>query len=420
MDCVLKGGLVFAQGAWRPRHIGIQGGRVTSISEDAPTADAQHIDCTGCHVFPGFTDVHVHLREPGFSYKETIRTGTLAAARGGYTAVVTMPNLKPVPDSLEALEEQLKLIRRDALVTVLPLGAITRGEQGQALADMAAMAPHVVGYSDDGRGVQDAELMRRAMLEAKRLQRVIAAHCEDERYPLGAINDSAYARAKGLSVNDPRSEWKQVERDIELLRQTGAPYHVCHVSTKESLALIRAAKAEGLDISCETAPHYLLLDDEQLRDEGGFRMNPPIRSPEDREALVAGLIDGSIDMIATDHAPHSEEEKAGGLAHSMNGIVGLETAFPLLYTHLVRRGLMPLEALIDRMHDAPNRRFHIPTALKVGEPANLSIWDLGRQGRIDPAQFRSLGRSMPFAGWPVWGACLATFAGGRLVYTEDT
>lgn len=418
MDCVLKGGLVFQEGCWQPLHIGIQGGRITGIGKELPR-DAQHIDCTGFHVLPGFTDVHVHLREPGFSYKETILSGTWAAARGGYTALLTMPNLNPVPDSLEALQAQLELIRRDAQVRVIPLGAITKGERGQELADLEAMAPHVAGFTDDGRGVQDAAMMRRAMLEARRLHRPIAAHAEDERYAHGAVNDSAYARQRGLSLNDPQSEWRQVERDIGLLRETGAAYHVCHVSTRESLALIRAAKAEGLDVSCETAPHYLLLDDEQLRDEGGFKMNPPLRSPRDREALVEGLIDGTVDMVATDHAPHSAQEKEGGLKGSLNGIVGLETAFPLLYTQLVLKGLMPLETLIERMHTAPNRRFGIHMPLAVGEQANLSVWDLTRERVIDPARFLSLGRSMPFAGWPVRGECLLTVAGGRVAYQEE-
>ena len=405
MDRVLTGALVWSEGQFRPRNVFIRGGIVTAISQEAPSPEDITADCHACHVFPGFTDVHVHLREPGFSYKETIASGTRAAARGGYTALGAMPNVQPMPDNGEHLEEQLALIKRDARVRVIPYGTITMGENGEALSDMAALAPHVLGFSDDGRGVQDAEMMRSAMLEAKRLDKVIAAHCEDEDLL--------------RQCRSAESEWRQLQRDLDLVRETGCRYHACHLSTGKSIDLIRRAKADGLDVTCETAPHYLLLDDTDLEDNGRFKMNPPLRSPEDRLSLIAGLQDGTIDMIATDHAPHSAEEKAGGLLGSLNGVVGLECAFPLLYQHLVRTGALELRQLIGLMHDRPNERFRIDTALKIGKPANLCAWDLERPVTIDPDAFRSLGRSTPFAGSEAHGACTLTIADGRIAWQED-
>ncbi len=419
MDCVLTGGLVWSQGQWTPQRIVIQGGVVTAIGDEGSLPRPSTINCQGFHIFPGFTDVHVHLREPGFSYKETMKTGTRAAARGGFTALCAMPNLNPMPDTLASLKEQLGIIRRDAAVRVYPLGTITKGEKGETLSDMAAMAPYVPGYSDDGRGVQNMAVMRDAMLKAKTIQKIIVAHCEDERLPHGPVNDSAFARHLGLPVNAPQSEWGQLQRDIELLEQTGAAFHACHLSTKESVALVREAKARGLDITCETAPHYLLLDDTRLENHGRFKMNPPIRGPRDREALVDGLLDGTVDMLATDHAPHSVQEKSKGLLDSAFGVVGLETAFPLLYTHLVKPGILPLEKLIRLMHHAPNQRFGIDTALEVGKPANLCVWDLNRQGVIRPEEFLSMGKATPFEGEPIWGACVMTIADGRLAWQEQ-
>ena len=365
-----------------------------------------------CAIFPGFCDVHVHFREPGFSYKESIASGSSAAARGGYTAVCTMPNLNPVPDSPEHLALQEELIRDQAKVRVLPYGAITVGEQGAELARLEALAPRVVAFSDDGRGVQNDDMMRAAMLEAKRLGKLIAAHCEDNRLLHGGyIHDGAYARAHGHAGICSESEWGQIKRDLELVRATGCAYHVCHISTKESVALLRAAKAEGLDVSCETGPHYLVLDENDLQEDGRFKMNPPLRSREDREALLEGLLDGTIDMIATDHAPHSAAEKAKGLKGSAFGVVGLETAFPVLYTKLVLPGVLSLERLLDLLVYKPRKRFGIPL-----EQEDYSLWDLDAEFSVDPADFLSKGRATPFAGMRVKGRCLATVCGGRLVY----
>ena len=372
-------------------------------------------------VLPGFADVHVHLREPGFSYKETIRTGTLAAARGGYTTVCAMPNLNPVPDSLAHLEQEAALIRRDAAVRVLPYGAITVGQQGETLAALAELAPQVVAFSDDGRGVQSEDMMRRAMLAAKGLGKLIVAHCEDNSLLRGGyIHDGAYARAHGHRGICSESEWGQIRRDLALVRETGCGYHICHISTKESVALIRRAKAEGLDVTCETAPHYLLLDDAMLREDGRFKMNPPLRSREDRQALLEGLADGTIDMIATDHAPHSAEEKSRGLEKSVMGIVGLETAFPLLYTYLVRPGLLSMERLVALLHTNPCRRFGLPTGITPQGAEDFTGFDPDAAYTIDPAEFLSLGRATPFAGWRVQGRCLLTVSGGKVAWSDGS
>ena len=400
----------------------IEDGRIVSISPKTPVvSDAQVIKLDHGMVFPGFVDVHVHLREPGFSYKETIATGTRAAARGGYTAVCPMPNLKPVPDSLENLKPELDAIEKDGVIHVHPYGAITVGEKGEILADLEAMAPYVVAFSDDGKGVQRDEKMKEAMTRAKALGKVIVAHCEDETLLNGGyIHDGDYARAHGHKGNVSASEWKQVERDLELVRETGCAYHVCHVSTKESVELIRKAKAEGLDVTCETGPHYLVMNDAMLQEDGRFKMNPPIRSEEDRRALLAGLLDGTVDMIATDHAPHSAEEKSRGLEKSLFGVVGLETAFPVLYTELVKTGVLTLDRLIDAMVTRPARRFGIGTpALKEGAPADLTVFDLNESYRIDPADFLSMGRATPFAGRTVFGKCLLTLCGGEIAWQAE-
>ncbi len=400
----------------------IEDGRIVSISPKTPVvSDAQVIKLDHGMVFPGFVDVHVHLREPGFSYKETIATGTRAAARGGYTAVCPMPNLKPVPDSLENLKPELDAIEKDGVIHVHPYGAITVGEKGEILADLEAMAPYVVAFSDDGKGVQRDEKMKEAMTRAKALGKVIVAHCEDETLLNGGyIHDGDYARAHGHKGNVSASEWKQVERDLELVRETGCAYHVCHVSTKETVDLIRKAKAEGLDVTCETGPHYLVMNDSMLQEDGRFKMNPPIRSEEDRRALLAGLLDGTVDMIATDHAPHSAEEKSRGLEKSLFGVVGLETAFPVLYTELVKTGVLTLDRLIDAMVTRPARRFGIGTpALKEGAPADLTVFDLNESYKIDPADFLSMGRATPFAGRTVFGKCLLTLCGGEIAWQAE-
>ena len=373
----------------------------------------------GYTVFPGFADVHVHFREPGFSYKETIHTGSLAAAHGGYTAVCAMPNLKPTPDSLENLEPELQAIRTGAVVRVLPYGTITAGEQGAVIADLEGLAPHVAAFSDDGHGVQRDEIMEEAMVRAKALGKLIVAHCEDNSLLRGGyIHDGDYAAAHGHRGLCSESEWGQIARDLELVRRTGCGYHVCHISTRESVALIRRAKAEGLDVTCETAPHYLLMDDSMLQEEGRFKMNPPIRGREDREALLQGLRDGTVDMVATDHAPHTAEEKSRGLAGSLMGVVGLETAFPLLYTHLVLTGELSLERLVEVLCDAPRRRFALGPSLQADAPADFTVFDLNAAAAVDPDTFLSMGRSTPFAGWPVRAKCMMTVAEGRLAYCD--
>lgn len=362
-------------------------------------------------VFPGFCDVHVHFREPGFSYKETIATGSRAAARGGYTDVCTMPNLNPVPDSLEHLRRQQELINRDACIHVHPYGAITLGQQGDKLADLAGMAGECIAFSDDGRGVQSDSLMRQAMMEAKNLNKMIVAHCEvNELLRGGYIHDGAYARQHGHKGICSESEWMQIARDLELVKQTGCAYHVCHISTKESVDIIRQAKAEGVNVTCETGPHYLILDDSCLREDGRFKMNPPLRSKEDRQALIAGLLDGTIDMIATDHAPHSAEEKSKGLQKSAFGIVGIETAFPLLYTYLVKPGILSLERLVELLTVNPRNRFGIQTQ------GDFTVWDLDTISKIRPSEFLSMGKSTPFTGWEISGKCMATVCDGKIVY----
>ena len=362
-------------------------------------------------LFPGFCDVHVHFREPGFSYKETIATGSLAAAAGGYTHVCTMPNLKPVPDSVENLKRQLDIIRDAACIHVYPYGAITVGEQGEELGDLEGMASDVIGFSDDGRGVQSDEMMRRAMQKAKELGKIIVAHCEDNSLLRGGyIHDGEYAKAHSHRGICSESEWGQIKRDLELVRQIGCKYHVCHISTKESVELIRRAKAEGLDVTCETGPHYLVMTDNDLQEDGRFKMNPPLRSEEDRQALLTGILDGTIDMIATDHAPHSAQEKSKGLEGSAFGIVGLETALPVLYTYLVRPGILPIERLKELLVTNPRQRFGIP----VGDC--FSVWDMEVCQTVDPQRFLSKGKATPFAGKELYGKCLLTVCDGKIVY----
>lgn len=362
-------------------------------------------------IFPAFCDVHVHFREPGFSYKETIRIGSLAAARGGYTDVCTMPNLNPVPDSAENIKEQIKIIERDAAVRVHPYAAITVGEKGEMLTDMKALSPYCIAFSDDGKGVQSEAMMRSAMLEAKVLGKIIAAHCEDNSLLCGGyIHKGEYARLHGHKGICSASEWKPIERDLRLAKETGCKYHVCHISCKESVELIRNAKAEGVDVTCETAPHYLIFNDMDLKESGNFKMNPPIRSEEDRQALIKGLQDGTIDMIATDHAPHGSEEKSRGLENSLMGVVGLETAFPVMYTYLVKKGIITLERLIELMSINPRRRFGIT------QTDDICVYDLQSEYKIDPCEFKSKGKSTPFDGMTVSGKNLLTICGGKAVW----
>ena len=376
----------------------------------AALAAAAFSDDDKLTVFPGFCDVHVHFREPGFSYKETIRTGSMAAAAGGYTAVCPMPNLDPVPDNREHLDEELAIIRRDAVVGVYPYAAVTVGEKGEELAALEHLTD-AVAFSDDGHGVQSDEMMREAMRRAKALGKMIVAHCEvNELLRGGYIHDGQYARAHGHRGICSESEWRQVERDLNLAAETGCAYHVCHVSTKESVELVRQAKKSGVDATCETAPHYLLLDDSDLMEDGRFKMNPPLRDKGDREALLEGVLDGTVDCIATDHAPHSLEEKSRGLEKSAMGVVGLETAFPVLYTGLVLPGVLPLERLLRCLVTRPRERFRLPLG------CDFSVWDLNESYEIDPASFQSKGRATPFAGKQVRGRCLGTFYQGKQVY----
>ena len=367
----------------------------------------------GVSIFPGFCDVHVHFREPGFSYKETMVTGSRAAARGGYTAVCAMPNLNPVPDSPERLKAEEDLIRAaGGIVDIYPYAALTVDEKGETAAALEDLAPRVIAFSDDGKGVQSESMMRSLMERCRGLGKVLAAHCEDETLVRGGyIHDGAYAAAHGHKGICSESEWGPIARDLKLAKETGCAYHVCHISCKESAALIRQAKKDGVDVTCETGPHYLLLDENDLQEDGRFRMNPPLRSREDREALVEALLDGTIDMIATDHAPHSAEEKSRGLPGSAFGIVGLECAFPALYTGLVRTGILTLEQLIDKMAGSPRKRFGIPLAA-----GDRTEWDLEARYTVNPDDFLSMGRATPFAGTEVYGRCLKTVHNGKTVY----
>lgn len=364
------------------------------------------------YVFPAFCDVHVHFREPGFSYKETICSGSRSAARGGYSDVCTMPNLNPVPDCYDAIMEQRKIIERDAVVNVHPYASVTVGEKGGELSDFDALSPLCIAFSDDGRGVQSEDMMRAAMTKAKSLGKIIAAHCEDNSLLNGGcIHDGEYARLHGHRGICSESEWRPIERDIRLAKDTGCAYHVCHISCRESVELIRRAKADGVDITCETAPHYLVMNDMMLEEDGRFKMNPPIRSEDDRLALIEGIKDGTIDMIATDHAPHSAEEKSRGLEKSLMGVVGLETAFPVLYTSLVKEGIISLEKLVELMSVNPRKRFHI-------EDSGICVYDLGKEYAIDPEKFETKGRSTPFSGRKVYGENIMTVIGGKIAWRK--
>ena len=401
----LNGVNCWRDGAFAVEDISVD---ISSCDAGVPAVSADH-----CFLFPGFVDVHVHLREPGFLYKETIATGTAACARGGYSDVCSMPNLNPVPDCPEHLAPQLEAIEKDACIRVYPYGSITVKQLGEELADLEGMAADIIAFSDDGKGVQDENLMRQAMLECKRLGKILVAHCEDNSLLRGGyIHDGEYAAAHGHRGICSESEWGPIARDLKLAKETGCAYHVCHISTKESVELIRQAKAEGVDVTCETGPHYILLSDQDLQEDGRFKMNPPLRSEEDRKAILEGILDGTIDMIATDHAPHSAEEKARGLEKSAMGVVGIETAFPLLYTHLVKPGLLSLERLVELMAVNPRKRFNIPMT------EDFSVWDLSKEYTIDPEDFVSKGRATPFAGWTVSGENLMTIVGGKIVWQK--
>lgn len=413
MVALLKNVTLYSDGRFEKTDVVLNEGKIITDGFLVSDFNGNAYDFTGKAIFPGFCDVHVHFREPGFSYKETIRTGSLAAAHGGFTAVCAMPNLNPVPDSAESLKVQTDLIKADAVIKVLPYGSITALQKGERLSDLYGMADDVVAFSDDGKGVQNAKLMEKGMLEARRLNKIVVAHCEDESLVQGGyIHDGEYAVAHGHKGICSASETLPIERDIELLRKTGASYHVCHVSAKESVEAIRAAKKDGLDITCETAPHYLVLSDADIGEDGRFKMNPPVRSESDRLALIEGIKDGTIDMIATDHAPHSEEEKSKGLKDSLFGVVGLETAFPVMYTYLVKTGVITLEKLVEIMCINPRKRFGIKS--DVG----FSVWDLEKEYTVKPDSFLSKGRATPFAGVKVFGENLLTVYDGKTVYKK--
>ena len=413
MNVLFRNAAVYRNGVFVRSDVIAADGRL-SFPADGASPDKVVAD-RDIAVFPGFADVHVHFREPGFSYKETIRTGSMAAARGGYTTVCAMPNLDPVPEDPATLRRELDIIERDAVIRVIPYGAITRGERGEALADMAAMAPYVCGFSDDGHGVQSGGMMLAAMEEAARLGRPIAAHCEENDLLFGGyIHDGDYARAHGHKGICAESEWIPVARDAVLAERTGCAYHVCHVSSAESVEIIRRAKARGVDITCETGPHYLTMNDAMLHEDGRFKMNPPIRAERDRLALIEGILDGTVDMLVTDHAPHSAEEKSRGLAGSAMGVVGLETAFPVVYTDLVKPGILPLETVIRLLHENPRRRFGLR------DDGDFCVWDLGAEYAIDPEEFLTMGRATPFAGKRVFGRCLMTVCAGKTAWLDPS
>lgn len=417
-DMLIKGCNVFIDGRFVPSDVEVQGGIVSRVEPAVvPNSGVPVFNYSGI-VVPGLVDVHVHLREPGFSFKETMETGTAAAARGGYTAVCAMPNLNPVPDSAEHLAVELEAIRRGAKVRVYPYGSLTVGERGLEMADISAMADAAVAYSDDGRGVQDEDMMRECMRAVAATGKLLAAHCEvDSLLKGGYIHDGAYARAHGHRGICSESEWREVERDIRLAEETGCAFHVCHVSTKESVRLVREARARGVNVTAETAPHYLLLTEEDLQEDGRFKMNPPLRARADRDALIEGLLDGTIGMIATDHAPHTQKEKSRGLEKSPMGVVGLECAFPVLFTGLVEKGVITLEKLVELMSSAPAKRFGIPGGeIEVGKPANLAVFDIDTEHTIYSSEFASMGRATPFEGWRVRGKCLMTVCAGRTVW----
>lgn len=418
MNFVISNANVYMDGCFKICDVAVQNGVITAISEDEIyVTGAEVINAEGMYLMPGFSDVHVHLRTPGFEYKETMETGTMAAARGGFTHVCSMPNLNPVPDSKEHLALQLEAVINGAKIAVYPYGSITVGQKGEELSDLDGMAKDVIAFSDDGRGVQSADMMKSAMLKAKALGKMIVAHCEvNELLNGGYIHDGEYARLHGHRGICSESEWKQIERDIELAKETGVDYHVCHISTKESVEIIRKAKKDGVSITCETAPHYLIFNDMDLQEHARFKMNPPIRSEEDRLALVEGVLDGTIDVIATDHAPHSEEEKSRGLEKSLMGVVGLETSFPAMYTYFVKTGKITMEHLMKLMHDNAKARFGIGNDIEVGKKADFTLFDVSEKYTVNPKEFLTMGRFTPFDGIELYGKCVMTVYDGNVVY----
>lgn len=417
---ILKSGRIVRGGTSEMADVVVCDGKIVQIAPEVAVAEGDKVvDCEGKVVMSGLVDLHVHLREPGFEAKETIASGTAAAAHGGFTTVCSMPNLNPAPDTVEHLQVQLDAIKRDAVVKVLPYATITRERYGRELVDFAALKPMVAGFSDDGSGVQSDDVMRAAMAEAVKADAIIAAHCEvNELLKGGYIHDGEYAAKHGHKGICSESEWQQIERDIELASECGCRYHVCHISTKESVELIRQAKQRGVKITCETGPHYLTMCDMDLQEEGRFKMNPPIRSAEDRDALVEGIKDGTIDVVATDHAPHTLEEKSRGLAGSAMGVVGLETSFAVIYTKLVRDGVITLEKAVELMSEAPRKIFNLGGGLCEGQAADIAVFDLEAEFDVNPEDFHSKGRSTPFEGWHLWGECCLTMVDGKIVWQK--
>ena len=411
MKTALINGNVYSDGKFKKCNVFISQNSFY-LTDEVPENGTLIYDCENLYIFPGFIDVHVHLREPGFFYKETIKTGTMSAAAGGFTAVCSMPNLNPVPDTAENLKLQTDIIKKDALINVYPYASITMGEKGEELTDFESLTD-AIAFSDDGRGVQNEEMMKKAMQKAKALNKIIAAHCEDNSLLEGGyIHKGEYAKLHNHKGICSESEYKQIERDLKLARDTGVKYHVCHISAKESVEAIRNAKLQGVDVSCETAPHYLILNDMDLQEDGRFKMNPPIRSEEDRLALIEGIKDGTIDMIATDHAPHSMEEKSKGLKDSNMGVVGLETSFASLYTHLVKTGIISLEKLVLLMHENPKNRFNIKTG------ADFAVFDLEKKWKVNSEEFKTMGRSTPFKDLEFYGKCVMTICDGKVVWED--
>ncbi len=420
MKQLITNATVYLSSGFCKKDILIDDGIIAEISDSlAPNCADVIYDFNNCYVFPGFTDVHVHLREPGFSYKETIKSGSMACAHGGYTSVCSMPNLNPVPDSVEHLQQQLDIIKKDAVINVYPYASITVGQMGEKLADLAEMAEMCIAYSDDGRGVQSDSMMSEAMKIAKANNKMIVAHCEvNDLLKGGYIHDGEYAKTHNHKGICSESEWKQIERDIELVKTIGCAYHVCHISTKESVELIRQAKKDGVNITCETGPHYLVLCDKDLQENGRFKMNPPLRSEADKQALIQGVIDGTIDMIATDHAPHSAEEKSRGLEKSNMGVVGIETAFSVMYTHFVKTNVISLERLVELLSTNANKRFGIGSKIAVGSKADLTVFNLNEEYTVNPDEFLSMGKSTPFEGDKVFGKCKMTICNGRVAWED--
>lgn len=423
MYFLLKNANVYTKNTFKRKNVHIENGcwHLKEIDYIPADGNVTVVDFDDLYIFPGLVDVHVHLREPGFFYKETIKSATEAAAKSGYTDIFSMPNLNPVPDSLENLKVQLELIKKDSLINVHPYGSITKGETGKELSDMFEISSYISGFSDDGHGVQDFNIIKSAMITAKKLNKIIVSHCEDSSLVNGGyIHKGKYAEKYGHKGICSESEWKAVEKELKIVKEVGCKYHVCHVSTKESVDLIRKAKSEEVDVTCETAPHYLLLSDTDIREDGKYKMNPPIRSEEDRLALIEGIKDGTIDIIATDHAPHSKEEKSRGLDGSLMGIVGIETAFPILYTKLVKTNIISLNKLIELMSINPSRRFGIADKFNIGRKANLCVFDLNCKYKIDPDKFLSKGRSTPFEGEEVYGKCVMTICEGKIVWKDHS